>query len=330
LRILLVGIGYRGYPQTYAHALRTLGHEVELYIGLRQYHLATRLHRLARVTIPNIVGAQRNYLHSEQARFRAFVSRSRSRHDLVLFANADRLATDAIVSDLASRGGVVGLWLLDDVGTIATSDLDFRSFDRLASFNESQAAELSSELGRKIDFVPQGFAPITPDPRAPWSPWPLIVGAPYPSRREAALSILGAGVPIEVVGRRWPKWVEAADDLRITGDVTLERSVAMSGGGRICVNGHRSPDTGVSPRVFEVGGAGGVIVTDNVQAPRFFEPNVEMLSWSEPAEAADHVQRIIREPRRGAALARRAQARVSAEHTIAHRFRSLLGGWGLD
>lgn len=331
MRILLVGIGYRDYPQTYANSLRALGHDVDLYVGLRQFDLVTRLHRLLRVRVPNLLGAHRDYLHSEQLRFRSFVRRLGSRrYDLALFANADRLATDAILSELSTKAALSGVWLLDDVGTIATSRLDLRSFDRLASFNERQARAIAENLERVVDFVPQGFASIASDGRASWSERPLFVGAPYPSRRDAALAVRAAGVPIEVVGRMWPSWVSPADDLLLTGDVTLGQSIAMSGRSRICVNGHRSPDTGVSPRVFEIGGAGGVIVTDNEHAPQFFEPGVEMLHWREPQEAAEHVVRLRREPLRAAELAHRAQARVLAEHTIPHRLVALLEGWGLD
>lgn len=329
MRILLVGLAYRGYTQTFATALRSLGHDVDSYIGARQFDLATRLRRVAQVRIPNLLGARRDYLHSERQRFRSFVRGSAGGYDLALFANAERLATDEALSELAPKAGLSGVWLLDDVEAAATSNLDFRSFDRLASFNERQAADISAELARTVDFVPQGFAPVVPDARAPWSERPLFIGAPYPSRREAAAAVRALGVPIEVVGRMWPRWVDAADDLQLTGDVSLERSIAMSERGRICVNGHRAPDTGVSPRVFEIGGAGGLIVTDNVHAPQFFDPGSEMLHWNDPAEAADHVARAVREPLRAAEMSRRARARVLAEHTIAHRLVALLDGWGL-
>ncbi len=76
----------------------------------------------------------------------------------------------------------------------------------------------------------------------------------------------------------------------MTGDVPLPKSLALSANGCICVNAHRSVHTGVSPRVFEIGGAGGLIVTDNMYAEEFFDLGSEALHWVDPETAVDHAQ----------------------------------------
>lgn len=329
MRVLLIGIGYRGYTETYERALAGLGHDVTTYVGLRQYDWPTRLHRALTVRLPRLIGVRRDYLWSEQSRFRRSLRQASGRFDLALFVNADRLANDEILDELRAHASASGVWLLDDFDTIPRFGLDFSSFDHRASFNPVEAESLTGSLGIPFDYVPQGFAPIA-GTGAPASRRPLIVGAPYPSRRAAVSSLTGAGIDVEVVGDLWPRWVPASPAIRCTRDVTLSASVGMSGEGRICVNGHRSAGTGVSPRVFEIGGAGGVIVTDGTHVPEFYEPEREMIHWSDADELGDRVQRLLRDAPRAQAMAERARRRTLSEHTIAHRLQSLLAGWGFE
>ena len=95
------------------------------------------------------------------------------------------------------------------------------------------------------------------------------------------------------------------------------------------MNGHRDPSTGLSPRVFEIGGAGGLIISDNVHAPDFFEQGVEMLHWSAPEEVAEYVVRAQRDTAWAANIASNGRRRAESEHRIGARFESLLAGWGL-
>jgi len=327
MKILLVGLGYRGYTETYERALRTLGHRVTTYVGLRQYDFATRVRRFAQVKLPNALGANRDYFWSEQHRFRQWSRRSKTTFDLALFVNSDQLATDEILGELSARGIQSGLWLLDDHGMSHRSALDLRSFDFLASFNPAEADALTASLSRPCDYVPQGFASV-PEVAGRWSERPLILGAPYPSRRLAADALTSASIPIDLVGRMWRQWVEPSSNARLFGDVSLAESVRMSSMGRICVNGHRNADTGVSPRVFEIAGAGGLIITDNPRTYAFFEPNREMLSWSDQDELLAHVRRARTEPGFARRVASAGHRRVMAEHTIERRFQALLAGWG--
>lgn len=330
MHILLVTIGYRGYGPLYSDALAALGHEVTTFVGLRQRHLPTRLRRVVRVRIPAALGIERDYLWSEQSRLRSFLRWNKARYDLVLFANSSQLADDAMLAEVSERGMRSALWMLDDVDTVKTSGLDLRSFEYLASFNGIECAELNRMWGRQVLFVPQGFASIPFVPSGEVTSRILLIGAPYPSRRAAVRSLLSAGLDVDLVGSTWSSYEREDRHLRMSADVSLSDSLSMSAGGRTCVNGHRSPTTGVSPRVFEIGGAGGLIVSDNVNAPEFFEPGVEMLHWSEPDQAADHALRARQDARFAASIALRGHRRTLAEHTLDKRFAALLAGWGFS
>lgn len=328
MRILLIGVGYRGYTPLYARALSSLGHTVTTYIGLQQHDLKTRLRRLATVRLPNALGSQRDYLWSEQERFHGWLRRSRPAVDLALFANADRLANDDILHDLASRRIATAVWLLDEVGTLPTSRLDFRSFDYHATFSAPQAPILAARWGRPVDFVAQGFAPIEFSPRRePWAS-ALVLGAPYPSRRAAVHALADASFLVTATGRAWAQHLESSAFIHVNGDVPLKESVAISSNARMCVNGHRDRQAGLSPRVFEIAAAGGVLVDDNPRSPEFFEPGVEMLMWSKPEEVAEHARRVQKDATAAASMGQRARRRVVAEHSIDKRFVQLLNGWG--
>jgi len=280
MRILLVGIGYRGYTPFYAQALRGLGHEVTTYVGTLQYDMLTRLHRLARVRIPSLLGVEREYSWSDQQRFLAWFRRTRPRVDLVLFANSDRLTTDETLQEMTDAGIPTGIWLLDDVELPVTAGVDFRLFAYHATFSAVQAPRLSEVWGREFLYVPQGFAPIPfQAATASWNSG-LVLGNAYPSRRAAAEALLQAGYAVDVVGRTWPHHVTSSNALTIHKDVTLAQSLTMSSNSRICANGHRSTDAGVGPRVFEIAAAAGVLIDDNPRSPDFFEPDREMLTWA--------------------------------------------------
>lgn len=329
MRILLVGVGYRGYMPYYERALTGLGHEVIVYTGTRQYDVITRLHRVARVRAPALFGIERDYSWSEQQRFLAWYRRTRPVVDFALFVNSDRLLTDDILREIADAGIPSGIWLLDDIPDLADRRLDFGLFSRHASFSEVQAPILSSVWGRDFVYVPQGFAPIPFSAAAMPSESALVLGNAYPSRRTAADALNKAGYRVDVVGRTWRTHLTPSSDIRIHKDVTLAQSLAMSSGARLCGNGHRDRDAGVGPRVFEIAAAGGVLIDDNPRSPDFFEPGKEMLTWTRGDDVVEHALRLRREPALAARVATAAQRRVHAEHSIQRRFADLLSAWGM-
>ena len=331
MRILLVALGYRGYAPFYARSLSALGHTVTTYVGLRPRNLGTRIRRTALVRIPAVFGRERSYLWSEQSRFGAYVRRRQDRFDLVLFVNAHSLATDEVLAHIGDQGTHSGLWLLDEVDTLATDGLSFSSFDRIATFSPSDVDTLTRSTGHECAVIPQGFVPIDWSPRSQ-AGGALLLGAPYPRRRAAAESLIAAGCEVELVGRTWRDFDFAKDGsalVRRSGDVSLADSIAMSANARACVHAHRRADAGLSPRIFEIGGAGGLIITDNVHSPAHFEPGVEMLHWSEPDEAAEHVLRARRDPAAIRKIADAGRRRVHAEHGLDRRFAAMLTAWRL-
>lgn len=77
---------------------------------------------------------------------------------------------------------------------------------------------------------------------------------------------------------------------------------------------------GYSPatRIFEAAGAGACLITDAWEGiDHFLEPNVEILVARSGDEIAKHIRDLT--PQRASRIGERAQARMLAEHTYAHR-----------
>ncbi|WEG09190.1 glycosyltransferase [Microbacterium horticulturae] len=274
-----------------------------------------------------MLGIERDPLKLGQNRFARWFRRAAPKTDFVLFVNSASIATDATLDIIHGQGAATGVWLLDEVETLPVSRLDYRAFGYHASFSAHQASQLASGWGCDVSYVPQGYAPIGFVSRAA-SSGPLLLGAPYPSRRMAAEALVNAGFCVDLVGHTWGEYMDASPCVRLFDDVTLSESLALSSGGRICVNGHRTCVAGVSPRVFEIAAAGGVLVDDNPKSADFFEPGVEMITWREADEIPDWVSKLHREPELAIRLSKNAARRVVSEHIIDYRFASLLRSWG--
>jgi hypothetical protein len=330
MRILLVTMGYRGYSQYYSDALGQLGHDVTTYVGMKQWDLETRIRRVLEVRIPNAVGARRHYLWSEQRRFQRYLHRNRGPFDLYLFVNAHSLVTDATMTDISATGRPSGLWLLDDLQLTQTDDLAITSFDHFATFGRLEAEQLSEQTGRPWLYVPQGFAPIEQMNAAGTSERVIVLGSPTGRRQAAASALIAGDIDVHLIGRTWSDFHSPSDRVLMTRDVPLPESLTLSANACVCVNAHRSVHTGVSPRVFEIGASGGLIITDNMYADEFFDIGSEALHWVDSDTAVDHAQRALRDRAAAARIAERGQRRVQLEHTLDRRFAALLTGWGLS
>lgn len=80
----------------------------------------------------------------------------------------------------------------------------------------------------------------------------------------------------------------------------------------------------VNQRVFDVPACGGFLLTDaGPQLERLFDPGAETAVYDRPEDVEEVARRWLADPLGRAELARRARARVLAEHTYAHRLRRL-------
>lgn len=80
----------------------------------------------------------------------------------------------------------------------------------------------------------------------------------------------------------------------------------------------------VNQRVFDCPAAGGFLITDaQGDLEQLFDPDSEMVTYSDLDELAEKVAYYLARPQERMAIVRRAQERIAAHHTFRHRLQSL-------
>ncbi|MGI8458618.1 MAG: CgeB family protein [Propionibacteriaceae bacterium] len=325
----MVTTDFRGYHGCYQQSLESSDHQVTPYIGLRTYHLPTRLRRLVSTRLAARTGSPVDRNAFERRRLDAFLRHRNLGSTLVLFINGQQLADNTILDTIRRNGGRSALWLLDDVGVLPTADLDLESFDLLASYSRLDSLELSCR--RPCAYVPQGFDGSVVGRATTRKGAPLMVGSPGNRRMSFLQSFLASGIDIELIGRYWPDVVTPDPHVEMNRrDVSLHDVAGMSSEARVCLNVHQpSSTTGINPRTFEIAGAGGLLVSDNAEVGQFFEADREALLWSDDGEVPDLVRKALRDEAWARRLAEAGLRRAQAQHTLTHRFAELFKIWGL-
>ena len=126
-----------------------------------------------------------------------------------------------------------------------------------------------------------------------------------------------AGIAVECFGYGWPNGpVDAIRMRSIMRDSRLSLNFSEGGGGA----GRQ-----IKARVFEVPGAGGLLVTESApHLERYFEPGREIAEFGDDRQLIDLVRGLLDDPVRRDAMACAGHARVQREHTYEHRLAALL------
>ncbi len=144
-----------------------------------------------------------------------------------------------------------------------------------------------------------------------------FVGSCYGKRAARIDSLRSAGIAVECFGHGWPNGPVDASRMRsIMRDSRVSLNFSEGGGG----TGQQ-----IKARVFEVPGAGGLLVTESApHLERYFEPGREIAAFGDDRQLIDIVRSLLLDPGRRDAMARAGHARVQREHTYEHRLAALL------
>ncbi len=158
-----------------------------------------------------------------------------------------------------------------------------------------------------------------------------FVGAGYPNRRLAFRRL--AGHDLRIWGNDWDGETALAPYLQREGArIETEEVVRIFNATTINVNLHSSVRPGtlvgdgdfVNPRTFELAACGAFQLVDRrALLPELFDEG-ELALFSDVDELLDSVEFYRAHPEKRAEVAARGRARVLAEHTYAHRMRTLL------
>lgn len=327
-RLLVVSPGFHGYWRAIAGAFASRGSAVRTAVYDAPRSLAGRV--------------RNKLLHELPPRARPGVLRSRLTEQAidavrgfdptaVLVLKGDLLG-DAFWHELDARSLPTVLWLYDEVRRTEHTLERLRGVGRVASYSAGDVASLRG-AGVEATHVPLAFdTSIAVEPRPVGAV--TLVGARYAGRESLLRAMSAAGVSVRAYGDAWSRRpidvlrTRAFGDPGVPASPALERAAAYGvfAGSTATLNVHADQD-GFTMRTFEAAGVGGVQLIDRADVGAFYEPGTEVLAFSTADEAIAHAQRAARDRAWTASIRRRARARTLAEHTFAHRARTLEALW---
>ena len=259
----------------------------------------------------------------------------RDRPDLILGIGPFHwlpLAVFSRLRQLADRPPMVA-WIGDRFGPDAAPHANL--FDLIA-YTDSGLVDLHKQFRFRAEAL---YLPLAADPAGGLQNQPEIATARDPrllfvaSRTDHRLDLLRSlSRPVSLYGRDWSQVSAlAAHDVhaeRVGPDqlaALYRRHLAV-----LNIRHELNVINGLNQRHFAPPLAGAAVVSDlQSDLPLCFEPGTEVVTYSGAEDLADVQQKLIREPQWGARVAERAQARVLASHTYAHRLARLAAALNL-
>jgi spore maturation protein CgeB len=149
-----------------------------------------------------------------------------------------------------------------------------------------------------------------------------FVGTAY-GRRPAIVQVLRTkGVEVTCFGHGWPSGSVSDEEIpRIIHESTISLNFADSGVHGLPPRRHRQ----IKARTFEVPGAGGFLLTENVEGlSAFYVPDEEVVAFDGVDDLAQKIGHFLKHPHERDRIARAGYERTHREHTYDARFRELL------
>lgn len=331
--VLLVTPAFHGYWRSIAAALEARGHQVSVDTYDLNARLRDQVWHHARHELPRRlgIGNHRNLTETQTASSVQAVRDAAP--DAVVVVKGDTLGP-AFWNELDRRGLPRVLWLYDEVRRTRWSLDSLRRVGPVATYSHLDDEAFRSNgidsrhLPLAFDHRLVAIDPLTRNDEV------VFVGARYPSREHLLVRLANAGLPVRAFGRDWSS--HPVDRLRtwslqrppVPGGRDLDRADAYRemAAAASTLNIHGDQD-GFTMRTFEASGVGGVQLIDRADVTAFYEPDTELLVFTDDDELVDLARRTITDQAWTEEIRRRGRARTLAEHTFDHRVAVLEASW---
>lgn len=329
-RVLVLSPVFHGYWRSLERALAGLGHEVRT-VRYDEHRGVARVAAKLGHDLPERLGgsdARRRALLG--ARARAAVRDHDP--DVLLVVKGD--AFDDDFWDLLDRRRQRrALWLHDELRRTGHTDVSLAAAGPVASYSPDDVATLTGR-GLRAVHVPLAHDPDEPVHTRPAGDEVVFVGARYPARTALLAHLAGAGVPVRAYGRDWSghpvdrlrTWRLRSPGVPHGRDLPRPDAYGVMAAAVATLNVHGDQD-GFTMRTFEACGVGAVQLVDRADVARHYEPGTEVAVFTGPDEAVELAARARTDRSWADGLRSAARARTLAEHTFAHRARSLERLW---
>ncbi|WP_196795148.1 CgeB family protein [Mariprofundus ferrooxydans] len=166
---------------------------------------------------------------------------------------------------------------------------------------------------------------MTPPLRADLCRYPVsFVGSTYGNRKQWVELLKQRGIHVDAFGYGWPNGPVAAEDIA---GIMRESQVSLNFGdsGVVIEDGKPVRSRQIKARVFEVPGAGGLLVTEKAEhLDEYYVPGEEIIVFDDIDDLVEKTEYLLAHPDRRDAIAQAGYARTKAEHSYESRFGPLI------
>lgn len=151
-----------------------------------------------------------------------------------------------------------------------------------------------------------------------------FIGSTYGNRKQWVDDLNQRGVHVDVFGYGWPNGPVPVEDIA---RIMRESQVSLNFGdsGIVIEAGKPVRSRQIKARVFEVPGAGGLLVTEKAEhLSGFFEPGKEIVLFEGIDDLVEKIEFLLAHPDKRDAIAEAGYERTKAEHSYESRFSPLI------
>ena len=331
-KVLVIAPAFHQYGDAISRAFIEIGYESTsfAYDGLPD--LRAKITNKLMIELPSWLGSDMGEdLRTRRATERALAALRSTRPDRVVVVRGD-VFDGRFWSELVDIGVPTTVWLYDQLVAMSHDLEHLRSVTAVATYSPNDSSALTA-AGIRASTLPLAF-----DASARFTARPseevVFIGAAYPNRVDALLSLHRSGVPIRAYGRDWSHapfdrlrtWKMERPDLPWGRDIDRASSYGIMSGASAALNLHGVQD-GFTMRTFEACGSGALQIIDRPDVAMHFETGTELVAFDSPEERLELCRRAIADRVWRDSIASAGQRRALAEHTFAHRAQSLKATW---
>jgi spore maturation protein CgeB len=290
--------------------------------------------RLARVAADFV----QRFPRVEETLQSALVRNCRERNVEVVLALESTLLPDT-VERLHKQGCAVALWFPDAVVNLDRQLMFLARYDKIF-FKEPRLVErVRTLIGAPAEYLPEACNPVwhrptvgTP-PALPRGRAVVVAGNMYPFRVRLLERLSSVGIPLEIYGPEWAKWLNAGAIRPYFEGRYLareEKATVFRNAAVVLNHLHPSEIDGVNCRLFEAAGCGAAVLTEaRPLVETYFSVGPEIATFDSFGDLVGKIRWLLSAEEDGRAMGDRAAARAHAEHTYEHRLDSLFSSLGV-